>query len=134
MRSVLLVEAVDGEYAQQLEATGGQARHADRHPAEVGRGIGQRDRARQDLAHCLGLQAEVGDEQDGAQVARRVETQRLEAALARTHHRETAEKSGGGIVRVPLDLGSETEQVRVRQRLAKQRVARNETAHGRRRR
>src|SRR5439155_8891738 len=109
VRSVLLVEAVDGEYAQQLEATGGQDRHADRHPAEVGRGIGQRDRARQDLAHCLGLQAEVGDEQDGAQVARRVETQRLEAALARTHHRETAEKSGGGIVRVPLDLGSETE-------------------------
>ena len=57
-------------------------------------------------------EAQVGDEEDGAQVARSVEPDRLDAVRRRRRDHEPAEQRRRGVVRVALDLGGEPEQLR----------------------
>ena len=63
----------------------------------------------QRLAHRVGGQPQLGDEQDGAQVARRVEAERLDAVRRRGRHDEPTEQRGGGVVGVALDRGRDAQ-------------------------
>ena len=61
--------------------------------------------AGQRRAHLVGRQAQLGDEQDRPQVARRVEPDRLDALVGwRGRHDEAAEQRRRGVVRMALDV------------------------------
>ena len=106
-RPVLLVDPVDGQRAQQVVASGRQAGHADRDPAEVGDRVRVGHRRRQGRPHLVGREAQLGDEQDGAQLARGVEAERLHGAVGVVVEAggdgEAAQERGGRVVRVTLD-------------------------------
>ena len=56
-RPVLLVDAIDGERAEQVVATRGQPGHAERDPADVGDGIGVGNLRGQSSPHLVGREA-----------------------------------------------------------------------------
>ncbi len=127
-RAVRLVEAVDHQQAKQVVAARGQPGDTGRDRCEVGHGVGPWHDVREHLAHLGRGQAQVRDEEDRAQVSRRVEAHGLDAAVGRGRHHEPAEERGGGVVRVTLDLGGEAEDVVRGERTAEQGVGGNQPA------
>ena len=69
------------------------------------------------LAHLLGREPQLRDEQHRPEVARGIEADGLDALVDQAGHGEPAEQRGGGVVRVALDLGGEREEVRIPDRV-----------------
>ena len=112
--AVSLVEAIDGQRAQQVVATGRDPGDTERDPAQVRDRVRERHLCRQRRRASRRSEADLGDEQHRPQVARRVEPDRLDPPVDRCRHHEAAQQRRRDVVRVALDLGGKVEQVRRR--------------------
>ena len=105
---------------------------ADRDTAQVGHRVDERNLGREGRSHVVGRETDVRDEEDGPEVARRIEPERLDPALGRGADREPAEDRRRGVVGMTLDRRRQAEQVGRGQRLAEEAVARHEPGDRRR--
>src|SRR4029078_6075691 len=74
---VRLVEAIDRQDPEEVEPARGHAGDADRDPGEVRHRVLERDLGRERRSHLVRREAQVGDEQDGTEITRGVEPDRL---------------------------------------------------------
>ena len=111
LRPVRLVQPVHRQPAEEIEPALGEAGDADRDGREVRDRVRARHGLGQDVAHLAGREPQVRDEQDGPQVARRIEADRLDAVRGHGRHDEPAQQGGGGVVGVALDLRGQAQQI-----------------------
>jgi hypothetical protein len=99
------VQAIDREQREQVGSARGHPGDAETDGPEVRDRVLEWDRRREGLAHRVGREATLRDEEDGAEVARRIEADGLHAVRRRGHDDEATEERGRRVVGVPLDAG-----------------------------
>ena len=96
---------------------------ADCDATQVSHRVGTRDGVRQDAPHLTGREAELRDEDDGADPARHVEADRLDLVAEDCRNDEPAKERRRGVVRMPFDPGGQPKEIGGRQRTAEECIA-----------
>ena len=125
------MEPIRGQPGKQVVPTGRQPGDTDGDGTKIGHGILEWHGVRQGGPHLVGREPEFRDEQDRAEIARRVETDRLDAIIAGGGHDESAQQCRCGVVRMALDLAGDTQHLRHREGLAGEGVAGEHPTDGR---